>query len=94
MDDKLESDVMDTYQKGIDSEATQKELRGITSARFTTITNLKKLKNRVDTELLANRDSLKSKLSKMADFVYTMYNENILLSIPVLFKNIYICNIS
>lgn len=81
MDGKLEGEVMDTYQNGTDSEKTQSELRAITSARFTTITNLKALKNRVDTELLANHEDVKSDLAKMANYVYTMYNENILLSV-------------
>lgn len=81
IDGAIEDEVMDTYQNGVDSETTQKELRGITAARFTTLNNLKALKTRVDKELLANHDDVKSDLSQMANYVYTMYNENILLSI-------------
>lgn len=81
LDSVIEGEVMDTYQNGTDSETTQNELRAITSARFTTITNLKALKNRVDTELLANHEDVKSDLAKMANYVYTMYNENIMLSV-------------
>lgn len=81
LDNVIEGEVMDTYQNGTDSETTQKELRAITAARFTTLTNLRALKSRVDTELLANRQDVKDDLSKMASYVYTMYNENILLSV-------------
>ena len=72
---------MDTYQNGTDSATTQNELRTITAARFTTLTNLKALKTRVDKELLANHEDVKADLAKMANYVYTMYNENILLSV-------------
>lgn len=81
LDSVIEGEVMDTYKNGSVSETTQNELRAITAARFTTIANLKALKNRVDKELLANREDAKSDLTKMANYVYTMYNENIMLSL-------------
>lgn len=81
IDSSIEGEVMDTYQNGTVSEATQNELRSITAARFTTLTNLKSLKTRVDKEVLANHEDVKSDLAKMANYVYTIYNENILLSI-------------
>ncbi len=81
LDSVIEGEVMDTYQNGTVSETTQNELRAITAARFNTITNLKALKNRVDTEILANHEDVKSDLAKMANYVYTMYNENIMLSV-------------
>ncbi|MBQ8043155.1 MAG: hypothetical protein IJ272_03265 [Clostridia bacterium] len=81
IDAVIEGEVMDTYQNGTDSATTQNELRTITAARFTTLTNLKALKTRVDKELLANHEDVKADLAKMANYVYTMYNENILLSV-------------
>ena len=81
IDSSLEGEVMDTYQNGTVSETTQKELRTITTARFKTLTNLKSLKTRVDKELLVNHEDVKSDLAKMANYVYSIYNENILLSI-------------
>lgn len=81
IDGSINDEVMNTYQNGVGSEATQIKLRAITTARFNTLTNLKALKNRVDTELLKDRVDIKSDLTQIADYVYTMYNENILLSI-------------
>ena len=80
VDTTINDEVMDTYQNGTNSEATQNELRGITAARFNTLTNLKALKTRVDKELLANREDVKEDLSEIANYVYAIYHENILLS--------------
>lgn len=80
IDTTISDEVMDTYSKGTNSEETQKELRAITAARFNTIENLKALKSRVDTELLANKEEAKDDLDLVADYVYEMYYENILMS--------------
>ena len=80
IDTTINEEVMNTYKNGIDSEKTQNELRAITKSRFNTLANLKSLKNRVDKEVLKDQEDVKSELSQIADYVYTVYNENIMLS--------------
>ena len=74
------NEVMDKYKNGTNSEKTQNELRTITKARFNTLDNLKSLKSRVDKELLKDSEDVKSDLAQLANYIYTVYNENILLS--------------
>ena len=81
IDSTIADEVMSKYMNGKDAAKTQSDLRTITASRFATLTNLKALKARVDTELLANKDDLKSDVNELADYVYNMYNENILTSI-------------
>ena len=76
----INKEVMDVYQNGVESEKTQIDLRAITKARFNTLAKLKSLKSRVDKELLKDKEEVKSDLSQIADYVYTVYNENIMLS--------------
>lgn len=81
IEETINDEVMDVYQNGVESEATQNELRTITVARFTTLSNIKALKNRVDTELLSNHQGIKEDLDQLVMFVYHMYEGNIVSSI-------------
>lgn len=66
------------FENGETPDSTQMSLRTITAARFNTLKSMKALKNRVDTEILANHESIKQDIAQVADFVYMMYEENIL----------------
>lgn len=80
IDVTINDEVTNVYENGTDSETTQNELRDITSSRFTTLSNIKALKNRVDTELLANYEDIRADLNQIMSFIYRMYEENILSS--------------
>lgn len=81
IDSTISGEVKDTYNKSGSSELVQKELRNLTAARFNTIENMKKLKSRVDTELLADDADTRADLAQIADYVYEMYYNNIFTSI-------------
>ena len=80
IDSTLNDEVMDVYNAGSNHVAIQKELRGITAARFTTIENITALKTRVETDLIADDAETKADLAKLVGYVYDVYHENILLS--------------
>jgi len=81
IDSTINNEVMYKYLSGEAASKVQNDLRTITASRFTTLTNLKSLKTRVDTVLLTNKEDIKSDVNKIADYVYDIYNENILTSV-------------
>lgn len=81
IDTTINEEVTNTYKNGTNPNEIQTALRKITAARFNTLANLKSLKARVDTEVLANHEDIKEDVTKVANHVYGLYNENILASI-------------
>ena len=63
------------------ASVVQENVRGMSSARFKTLASIKELKDRVETELIKNREELKENVNIIAEHVYDIYNLNILDSI-------------
>lgn len=79
-------DYLDTSMKNevknitTNSEASfaQSEIVNINKARFGTVTNIQKLKARIEKEFLSGKDSLKDDLTTVMSYVYNVYDINML----------------
>ena len=77
----LEKEIKAELDKNLGASETQTNIKGLTSARFTTVTKLKALKKRADDIALNKVQSVKEKIELVEPLAYDIFYSNILMSI-------------
>lgn len=77
IDTMMQKEVKENISKYNETVA-QKNIITINKSRFKTLEDIKALKTRIEKEFLDGKDDLKQDLSKVASYVYDMYDTNIL----------------
>lgn len=78
IDYTMKDEVKNLILKEATPDLAQTKIREINMNRFNTLSELKKLKDRVDSELLSEHARVKEELAKYAPRVYDIFNTNIL----------------
>jgi hypothetical protein len=78
IDSMMRAEIKEVINKDKNADTQQIKIKEINSNRFKDLDNLKKLKSRLESELLNNKQSIKDKLNKYAPRVYDIFNVNIL----------------
>ena len=81
IEETMYGEIDDAFYAEVSASVAQDNLRAITGSRFNTLASIKALKARVDAKIPAKFESVKEKITQVANNVYGMYNDNIAWSI-------------